>query len=102
MDGEFYERLYLYSPSVYFAGQYSILKTLNGGKSNFQEIFFFSLSHPKAVLRHFILMRILDTHWKKMDPDPDHENFYKNFRFFNKKNVQIQFLFFRFFYAKTG
>jgi len=56
------------------------------------------------VLRiHLILMRIriLDPHWKKMDPDPGH--FFKIYLIFlTKNNFQIFcFIFFANFYPKT-
>ena len=62
----------------------------------------------KAVLRiHLILMRIriLDPHWKKMDPDPDPDPGYL-FKiyliFLTKQNFQIFCLIFlAYFYAET-
>ena len=64
----------------------------------------FSLCAGKlSVLRiHLILMliriRILDPHWKNMDPDPDH--FFKNYLFFFNKKMIFKF-FFAYFYYKT-
>ena len=49
-----------------------------------------------------IRIRILDPHWKEMDPDPD--NFFKIYWiFFTKHNIQIFFknYFFAYFYLKT-
>ena len=31
-------------------------------------------------------IRILDPHWKKMDPDPGHEYFFKIYQFIEQKN----------------
>ena len=64
----------------------------------------FSLCTGKlSVLRiHLILMliriRILDPHWKNVDPDPDH--FFKNYLFFFNKKMIFKF-FFAYFYYKT-
>jgi len=40
---------------------------------------------------HLILMRmrILDPQWSKTDPDPNHENFFKIFGFFNKSFFSV-------------
>ena len=56
----------------------------------------------KSVLRiHLILIRILDTHWAKMYPDPGH--FFKIYWIFlTKNNFQLLVLFFfAYFYPKT-
>ena len=60
----------------------------------------------KTVLRiHLILMliRILDPHWKKMDPDPDPGYLFKIYLIFlTKQNFQIFCLIFlAYFYAET-
>ena len=64
--------------------------------------------HPEPVLRiHLILMRIririLDPHWKKMDPDPDPGYLFKIYLIFlTKQNFQIFCLIFlAYFYAET-
>ena len=45
-----------------------------------------------------IWIRILDPHWKKMDPIPGY--FHKNWNILTKQNFQIVFLiFFAYFYA---
>ena len=51
---------------------------------------------------HLILIRILDPHWKKMDPDPNPGHFLIYWIFLTIDNFQIFcFIFFAYFYPKT-
>ena len=57
------------------------------------------------VLRiHFILMRIriLEPHWKKLDPDPGHKHFFKIYWFFDRRHFLFFILFLRFLRFRFG